>query len=253
MYETGKYGGGLVQPAVPRYFRLPVITLDFAGLYPSIMRAENICPTTFVGREEQARAMGLAAADCTVSPSGWWFVKEHVRKGMLSEVLEDLTNARAGARKKMKGLAPGSAEYEYLDSLQKAIKVANNSQYGVQGASTNSAGCMAVAESVTAFGRLYITRVNEYLAANYPDELRLVYGDTDSSFLECAAAPPASALTPAGASRCRASARAARTRALTPRRTSSPTTCWASRSTTRAGWASAWWRRSTRRASSSRR
>ncbi len=51
---------------------MPIATLDFSSLYPSIMMAHNLCYTTLVGKEERER---LTAEDFIRTPSGDYFVK----------------------------------------------------------------------------------------------------------------------------------------------------------------------------------
>lgn len=48
-----KYTGAIVIKSRAGYYVIPVITLDFSSLYPSIMRAHNYCPTTYVDLEAE--------------------------------------------------------------------------------------------------------------------------------------------------------------------------------------------------------
>ena len=178
LYARGDYEGGLVLEPVVGLHRLPVIVLDFASLYPSIMRAQNLCPTTFVGDDKHMRALGLSEAECTRSPAGWWFINQAIRQGVLPLILARYTEARSAAKKEMQKHPEGSPEYARWNALQLQIKVSSNSFYGQMGAASNAAGNMAIAESVTAYGRDAIRKVANYITHKYPD-LVILYGDTE--------------------------------------------------------------------------
>jgi DNA polymerase delta subunit 1 len=46
-----KFEGAFVLDPVQNFYRVPIATLDFASLYPSIMMAHNLCYTTLVRKE----------------------------------------------------------------------------------------------------------------------------------------------------------------------------------------------------------
>ena len=48
------YEGATVLEAKQGFYSMPVATLDFASLYPSIMMAHNLCYTTLLPRNRQA-------------------------------------------------------------------------------------------------------------------------------------------------------------------------------------------------------
>ena len=47
------YEGATVLEAKQGFYSMPVATLDFASLYPSIMMAHNLCYTTLLPRNRQ--------------------------------------------------------------------------------------------------------------------------------------------------------------------------------------------------------
>jgi DNA polymerase elongation subunit (family B) len=69
-----------------------------------------------------------------------------------------------------------------------AAQVAGNGVYGALGSKLSLVPLMAIAESVTAVGRLDIMLVKSTAEAMFPDAL-VVYGDTDSVFVRHAALP----------------------------------------------------------------
>ena len=101
------------------YYTEPISVCDFASLYPSIMRAHNMCYCTRIPRNV---AVNLPPEDVTVAPTGERFVKAHVRPGLLPEILTFLTDARKKAKADMKN-AKDALEKAVLDGRQNALKV----------------------------------------------------------------------------------------------------------------------------------
>lgn len=180
LYREGKYIGGFVQEPECGFHDMPTTTYDFASLYPSIMRGHNLCNTTYLRREEDAKKMGFTPDQYHVALNGFCFVKKHVKKALTSTLLEGLLDARKTAKKERDKYPPGSVEYDIWENRQTAYKVCANAVYGQQGAPTNPAGNMPVAEAVTTYGRNYINAVKDYLNSNYAHWGRVIYGDTDS-------------------------------------------------------------------------
>jgi DNA polymerase delta subunit 1 len=46
--NNDKYQGAFVLDPKKGYYKVPIATLDFASLYPSIMMAHNLCYTTII-------------------------------------------------------------------------------------------------------------------------------------------------------------------------------------------------------------
>ncbi|PRD29445.1 UNVERIFIED_CONTAM: Pold1 [Trichonephila clavipes] len=73
-----------------------------------------------------------------------------------------------------------------LDGRQLALKISANSVYGFTGAQVGKLPCLAISQSVTAFGRMMIEKTKElvekkYITENgYPHNAKVIYGDTDS-------------------------------------------------------------------------
>lgn len=71
---------------------MPIATLDFASLYPSIMMAHNLCYTSLLQFKKDAE--NFKPEDITKTPNGDYFVKSSVKKGILPIILEELISAR---------------------------------------------------------------------------------------------------------------------------------------------------------------
>jgi DNA polymerase delta subunit 1 len=183
------YEGAVVLDALKAFYDVPITTLDFASLYPSIMMAHNLCYSTLISPEKAAI---MSPADYTKTPAGAYFVKPHIKKGVLPYILENLLSARGVAKKAM--AAADKAGDEHGKSIQNcrqlALKISANSVYGFTGATIGALPCKEISASVTAFGRemIQFTKnkvVTRYTIANgYKANARVVYGDTDSVMVD---------------------------------------------------------------------
>ncbi|KAH9517744.1 DNA polymerase delta catalytic subunit [Dermatophagoides farinae] len=176
------FSGALVIEPIRGYYGVPIATLDFASLYPSIMMAHNLCYTTLLTANE-AKQMDPDAY--TKTPSGSYFVKQTIRKGLLPDILEQLLSARKNAKADLKKETDPFRK-KVLDGRQLALKMSANSVYGFTGAQVGKLPCLEISQSVTAFGRVMIEKTKNlvettYTVANgYGKDCMVIYGDTDS-------------------------------------------------------------------------
>lgn len=185
--DNGKgYEGAVVIDPKPGFYGLPVATLDFASLYPSIMMAHNLCYTTLVSPSQHQRAAEkLGEQAVTRTPNGDMFVRPSVKKGLLPRILEELIAARKQAKGDM-GKEKDPFRKAVLDGRQLALKVVCNSVYGFTGAQIGKLPCLEISASVTSFGREMILRtkagVMEHFSIKngYAHNADVIYGDTDS-------------------------------------------------------------------------
>ncbi|GAA6047885.1 hypothetical protein JCM3770_004691, partial [Rhodotorula araucariae] len=180
-----QYEGATVLEPQQGYYDVPIATLDFASLYPSIMQAHNLCYTTLLDARI-AQTLGLKEdEDYVRTPNGDLFVKASRRKGLLPTILEDLLAARKRARAELKN-EKDPFKRAVLDGRQLALKVSANSVYGFTGATIGKLPCLPISMSVTAYGREMIDKTKQevqdrYTTANgYEYDATVIYGDTDS-------------------------------------------------------------------------
>jgi DNA polymerase I len=150
-----------------------VICLDFTSMYPSLIKAFNICTTTYLTNGENI--------DHFVSPYGTKFVKSNVLKGIIPIVVEDLLNTRANVRKQLK-LEKDPENKRILQAKQLALKDLSNSLYGYTGYAKSRLYVMDIANTITAFGRDTITKTKKLIEENFP--VKVIYADTDSVFIK---------------------------------------------------------------------
>jgi len=210
------YEGAVVLPPHRGFHSHPVVVLDFASLYPSIIVTNNMCPTTLLpynGRERAQRLRKLAlpwgvdtwSPNKTLAPDqdGVCFVRSHVREGIVPRVLRRLLGLRAEIKKRLK---KAKAQHEgdpafasllaVLDKQQLAVKLICNSMYGLFGTHTSFWECIPLASGVTEEGRRVILRTKQFIEETYTVRnghafnAVVVYGDTDSVFVKLVPAKP---------------------------------------------------------------
>jgi DNA polymerase-2 len=150
--------GGYVMDSLPGLYR-NVLVFDFKSLYPSIIRTFNLDPLELVPDDDPR--------DAIVAPNGARFRRDE--RGILPELVEHLGAARERAK----------AEGQKVKS--NAIKILMNSLYGVLGAGASRLFSPAVSNAITHFGQFLIRTAGEFAAAH---GYRVIYGDTDSLFVD---------------------------------------------------------------------
>uniref|UniRef100_A0A2K5RGD5 DNA polymerase n=1 Tax=Cebus imitator TaxID=2715852 RepID=A0A2K5RGD5_CEBIM len=165
--------------APPRYYDVPIATLDFSSLYPSIMMAHNLCYTTLL-RPGAAQKLGYGVQFSNLTEDQ--FIKT---KGLLPQILENLLSARKRAKAEL-SRETDPLRRQVLDGRQLALKVSANSVYGFTGAQVGKLPCLEISQSVTGFGRQMIEKTKQLVESKYTVEngystsAKVVYGDTDS-------------------------------------------------------------------------
>jgi DNA polymerase elongation subunit (family B) len=178
----GFQGATVLTPEKGAYFN-PVIVLDFASLYPTIIRAHNLCYSSIVLNEKYNNLEGfeyetIEWRDEHDMLKSYTFVKNN--DSILPDLLKGLMDERNAVRKTMKG---EKDEFKYMvkNGFQSALKVSANSIYGFLAA--QSLQCTSISACVTAIGRRMIDTTKNFVDNNYKD-LHTIYGDTDSVFIK---------------------------------------------------------------------
>lgn len=200
---TGGFEGAVVITPIPGFYPEPVATLDFASLYPSIMRAFNMCFSTIIANPATARRRGYVWDETMTNPTfrpvrtfdypeggafkyvnkpdDVCFITADQRRGILPEILAELLNERKRTKKLMKTFAEDSMDYAVCDGRQLALKVCANSVYGFTGASRGFLPDLRIASSVTRVGRGMANETKFMCEDRYKEYgVRVVYGDSVS-------------------------------------------------------------------------
>eukprot|EP00040_Diaphanoeca_grandis_P024087 m.132040 g.132040 ORF g.132040 m.132040 type:complete len:1070 (+) comp29583_c0_seq1:139-3348(+) len=182
-----EYEGATVIEPVRGYYDVPISTLDFASLYPSIMMAHNLCYTTLLPNKKVRDTIN--PDDVTRTPTDDYFVKPTLRKGLLPAILQDLLTARKKAKKDLKA-ETDPFKRAVLDGRQLALKISANSVYGFTGATVGRLPCLQISASTTAFGREMIEHTKQMVETTYSitngysHDAQVIYGDTDSVMIK---------------------------------------------------------------------
>ncbi|KAH9852052.1 DNA polymerase family B-domain-containing protein [Lenzites betulinus] len=180
-----QYEGATVIEPKKGYYDVPIATLDFSSLYPSIMMAHNLCYTTLLDKSTVDRLGLVKDVDYIQTPNNDLFVKSTKRKGLLPTILEDLISARKRAKADLKK-ETDPFKRAVLDGRQLALKISANSVYGFTGATIGKLPCLPISSSTTSYGRQMIEKTKQEVEAEYcianghGHDATVIYGDTDS-------------------------------------------------------------------------
>ncbi|MBS7637301.1 DNA-directed DNA polymerase I [Candidatus Bathyarchaeota archaeon] len=167
-----KYLGAMVkEPKAGIHFDVTV--LDFASLYPSAIKNWNLSYETILCPHPEDRAN-------IIPGTPHWACRR--RRGLTSLIIGSLRDLRVKWYKPLsRDRRLSKEERVFYDVVQRALKVILNASYGVFGAETFSFYCPPLAESTAAIGRYAMTQT---LEASEKLGIEVIYGDTDSIFLE---------------------------------------------------------------------
>lgn len=151
--------GGYVLAVKPGIYK-NVLILDFKSLYPSIIRTFNIDPASFLGKSKEKNSVE--------APNGAHF-RNH--EGILPIIIERLHHERERAKKEKRELS------------SHAIKIIMNSFFGVLASPNCRYFSLDIGNAITNFGQ-FIIKLTAKEIENKNKELKVIYSDTDSVFVE---------------------------------------------------------------------
>lgn len=181
--DDGYQGATVLDSQRGMHMDHPVAGLDFKSLYPSIIRAHNLCMTTLVLDHE--RYGGLKGVKYVKHGEHTFVVPTNgdgeSGVGVIPVILENLGLERDRVKKEMKTTTDTNLK-NVLNAKQLAIKVSMNSIYGVFGTRTGPLAINAIASTVTYIGRQMIDKSKRLAEKWY--NCTVVYGDTDSIYVK---------------------------------------------------------------------
>ncbi|MGD1834419.1 MAG: DNA-directed DNA polymerase I [Nitrososphaeraceae archaeon] len=170
-----KYRGGLVvEPTLGIHFN--VVVVDFASLYPSIIKVHNLSYETVNCSHESCKNDSKQKIEKTTH----WICKR--RRGLTSLLIGSLRDLRVNYYKHLSKDKSLNVEDRQLYSvISQAIKVILNASYGVMGAEIFPLYCLPVADATAAIGR---NTTGKTIEKCQEINIQVIYGDTDSLFLK---------------------------------------------------------------------
>jgi len=167
-----KYKGAIVVDPVPGV-HFNVAVMDFASLYPSIIKVYNLGYQTLLCKHEECKANKVPET------SSWICTKNKALESLLIGSLRDLRVKWYKNKAKDKTLPKDLRSW--YNVIPSALKVILNASYGVFGSPAFGLYCPPVAEATAAIGRHVITKTIEKAQSL---DIEVLYGDTDSLFLK---------------------------------------------------------------------
>jgi DNA polymerase I len=167
-----KYRGGLVvDPKEGIHF--DVVVMDFASLYPSIIKVKNLSYETVRCSHEECKKN-------TIPQTNHWACSK--RNGLTSIIIGSLRDLRVNYYKSLSKKETLSEEQrQQYTVVSQALKVILNASYGVMGAEVFPLYFLPAAEATTAIGRYTILETIKKCEAI---GIEVLYGDTDSIFIK---------------------------------------------------------------------
>ncbi len=167
-----KFRGGLViEPKEGIHF--DVVVMDFASLYPSIIKVRNISYETVRCPHEECKKN-------TIPQTNHWACSK--KNGLASMIIGSLRDLRVNYYKNLSKKETLTEEQrQQYTVVSQALKVILNASYGVMGAEIFPLYFLPAAEATTAIGRHTIL---ETIKKCEETGIEVLYGDTDSLFIK---------------------------------------------------------------------
>jgi len=167
-----KFRGGLVVDPVEG-IHFDVTVMDFASLYPSIIKVKNLS-------YETVRCSHDTCKKNTIPQTNHWVCTK--KNGLTSVLIGSLRDLRVNYYKNMAKKDTLTVEEKQLFTVvSQALKVILNASYGVMGAEIFPLYFLPAAEATTATGRhIILSTINNCKESG----IEVLYGDTDSLFVK---------------------------------------------------------------------
>ncbi|MCE2497947.1 MAG: DNA-directed DNA polymerase I [Nitrosopumilaceae archaeon] len=167
-----KYRGGLVvEPQSGVHF--DVVVMDFASLYPSIIKVRNLSYETVRCPHPECRKN-------SIPQTKHWSCSK--RNGITSMIIGSLRDLRVNYYKSLSRKETlTEVQRQQYTAVSQALKVILNASYGVMGADIFPLYFLPAAEATTAIGRHTIL---ETIKKCKDAGVDVLYGDTDSLFVK---------------------------------------------------------------------
>src|SRR6185437_14677853 len=193
--EKKKFQGAEVLNPETGYYMDPIYTIDFAGLYPSIMREYNMGPDTLRYDEPVEKHYTIPLHDNNTGiMQNIYFIHEDVQESILRNILSDLIKKRKESKKERdKYFGVDDIVYGILEQKQLVYKSSANALYGGLGSPFLGIAVDIISQCVTFVGRSQINDLRNFIQSYHSGQFnkeqpnveceeysQVIYGDTDS-------------------------------------------------------------------------
>lgn len=203
-HERTTIPGAYVEEPVPGFYKW-VVSIDATALYPSIMKALNLSPETLVRMVPNVTVESMlqgktledfgVSRDHTLAANGVMFHRKFT--GIIPRLVDNVLDGRRSAKNEMLRLKQvyvdtkdedAKKKSDFYSVLEKALKVAANSLYGI----CLQEGFMfydpRLGEAITLTGQYIIVKVGDHCDRRFNEYFKTegvrytIYRDTDSCF-----------------------------------------------------------------------
>lgn len=216
--DKGKYrdlhdfpGGRVFEPIPDTYS--DVMTADFSGMYPAIIRDFNIGARSWIDTNDTEEAVQMARErfeddsiteddlvqsigtnpDAAFETDGQLdnvgmarghFVKPHIEESEIARSLGDIESLRKEFKRKKKAASKGTEEWHRRNNQDRGLKVLANTFFGVSASPVHRYYEPGMSENITEVGQHLTSACKIWAESNLDEVVRVIYGDTDSVMFE---------------------------------------------------------------------
>lgn len=161
------YEGAVVFDPIPNVYYQPLVTKDYASLYPNSIIHKNMSHETMLGKNSDYDSIeGVTYYNSQFKQSDGTikyvrFAKKEDKPGVVPMILQNLLKERKAVKKQMK-VETDIFKYKILDAKQLALKITANSLYGQLGAPTSPIYLKAIAACTTSTGKEMLILAKKY-------------------------------------------------------------------------------------------
>jgi DNA polymerase I len=161
-----------------------VCGVDLASLYPMTQWMLNASPDTRIEAEgtEWYELKDELDGQYVVAANGQKFRTDH--DGIIRELVDEYHELKAEFKEQRNNAEYGTEEWETYAEIYNVLKTIYNSFYGYSGWDRSPLYNPDDAAAITLTGQKVIKGTAEYISQNAAEGAKVVYGDTDSNYVE---------------------------------------------------------------------
>lgn len=186
-----KYEGAIVFDPIPDVYYEPLVTKDYASLYPSSLMHKNMSHETLVKNSDYDNLDGVKYYNANYKQEDGTikyvrFAQKNNELGVIPATLNKILKERKLVKKEMK-IEKDPFKYKILDAKQLALKLTANSLYGQLGAPVSPLYCLPIAACTTSTGRemlIFAKKYDEEILSGFINGLKYAYKKNNMDIVE---------------------------------------------------------------------